>query len=86
MFGEHLSQNEARTRMGILSVLAQEDTMFTTDIVIWLSVGLTLALAIAVAIVAVRTLKPRSPHEQTTNATLTKIATLQQALFHIIHG
>ena len=59
--------------------------MSTADIVIWLPVGLTLALAIVVAINGVRTLKPRSPHEQTTNATITKIARLQQALFHI-HG
>ncbi len=61
--------------------------MSPDEIVLWLSIGLTLVLVLAIPIVMViRLYMGRSPREETSSPTVTRSAMLQQALYHIHHG
>ena len=61
--------------------------MSPDEIVLWLSIGLTLALVLVIPLVmAIRLFTGRSPREETSNATVTRSAMLQQAMYHLHHG
>ncbi len=61
--------------------------MSPDEIVLWLSIGITLVFVLAIPIVMViRLFTGRSPREETSNTTVTRSAMLQQAMYHVHHG
>jgi inner membrane protein involved in colicin E2 resistance len=61
--------------------------MSPDEIMLWLSIGLTLALVLVIPLVMViRLFTGRSPREESSNATVTRSAMLQQAMYHLHHG
>jgi hypothetical protein len=61
--------------------------MSPDEIVLWLSIGITLVFVLVFPIVMViRLFAGRSPREETSNATVTRSAMLQQAMYHVHHG